>query len=71
MEEKFKLIENKKELFSEIAVATGKAFGTVKNNWFNPVNIPDKYEKIVSDLIDRRIKYQKAAKELHKTYFNN
>ena len=71
MEEKFKLIENKKELFSEISVATGKAFGTIKTHWFNPINVPEQHRIKVMDLIDRRIRYQNHVKELHKAYFGN
>ncbi len=69
MEEKFKLIENKKELFSEISVATGRVFGTVKNHWFNPVDVPDKYRVLVDTLLDRRIRYQEEVKKLHLKYF--
>ena len=69
MEEKFKLIENKKELFSEISVATGRVFGTIKNHWFNPVDIPEKHKEIVNDLLDRRIRYQEEVKKLHLKYF--
>lgn len=71
MEEKFKLIENKKELFCEISVSTGRVFGTIKNHWFNPVDVPEKYKEIVNDLLDRRINYQKEVKKLHLKYFGN
>lgn len=69
MEEKFKLIESKKELFSEISVATGKTFGTIKNHWFNPCNVPDKWQEIVNLILDKRLEYQKASKQLHEKYF--
>ena len=71
MEEKFKLIENKKELFSEISVATGRVFGTIKNHWFNPINVPKEHREIVNDILDRRLEYQKESKKIHEKYFVN
>lgn len=71
MEEKFKLIESKKELFSEISVATKRAFGTIKNHWFNPVNVPDEFAKEVDKILDKRLEYQKAQQQLHEKYFGN
>jgi len=69
MEEKFKLIESKKELFAEISVATKRTFGTIKNHWFNPVNVPEEHQEIVNDILDRRLEYQKAVSTLHEKYF--
>lgn len=71
MEEKFKQIENKKELFSEISKVTGRVFGTVKNHWFNPVDVPEKYKQIVEKLIDNRLNYQKEVKKIHFKFFGN
>jgi len=69
MEEKFKRIESKKELFSEISVATGTALNTVRSHWFNPCNIPKHYIETVDKILDKRIDYQNAVKKLHTKYF--
>lgn len=71
MEEKFKLVENKKELFVEVSKRTGRVFGTVKNHWFNPVNVPDKYKSVVEEIIDKTLNYQIACKNLHQNFFGN
>ena len=69
MQKKFERIENKKELFTEISVATGRSFDTIKNHWFNPVRIPKDYTEMVDKILDRRIDYQNAVKKLHIKYF--
>lgn len=69
MEEKFKRIENKKELFMEISIATGTNFNTIKSHWFNPCHVPKAYLEIVDKIIDKRIDYQEAVKKLHIKYF--
>ena len=69
MEKKFERIENKKELFAEISVATGKSFGTIKSHWFNPCNVPKSYIETVDKILDKRIDYQEAVKKLHIKYF--
>ena len=71
MEDKLKQIESKKELFTEIAVTTGREFGTIKNHWFNPCNVPEKFLEVVNKIIDKRLDYQKASKTLHEKYFGN
>jgi len=71
MEEKFKRIESKKELFSEISVATGTALNTVRSHWFNPYNVPKNYTETVDKILDKRIDYQNAVKKLHTKYFGN
>jgi len=71
MEEKFKRIESKKELYLEIGVATGTPFNTIKSHWFNPVRIPKHYESTVDKILDKRIDYQNAVKKLHTKYFGN
>lgn len=69
MDKKFERIESKKELFTEISIATGTAFNTVKSHWFNPVRIPEKYIEMVDKILDKRIDYQEAVKKLHIKYF--
>lgn len=69
MEEKFKRIESKKELFLEISVATGVSFNTVKSHWFNPVNVPKGHSDTVNAILDKRIDYQEVVKKLHTKYF--
>lgn len=69
MQKKFERIENKKELFTEISVATGYSFNTVKTHWFNPVRIPKDYTEMVDKILDKRIDYQNAVKKLHIKYF--
>lgn len=71
MEEKFKLIESKKELFAEISVATKREFGTIKNHWFNPCKVPKEFQEVVNIILDKRLEYQKASKQLHEKYFGN
>jgi hypothetical protein len=69
MKEKFKLIESKKELYSEISVATGRSVGTVRNHWFDRWEIPERFESLIESIIDKRIDYQEAVKKLHIKYF--
>lgn len=69
MEEKFKRIESKKELFLEISVATAISFNTIKNHWFNPCRVPKGHSEAVNAILDKRIDYQEAVKKLHTKYF--
>lgn len=69
MEEKFKRIERKKELFLEISVETGTPFNTIKSHWFNPCRVPKVHIEKVNSMIDKRIDYQEAVKKLHIKYF--
>jgi len=69
MEKKFERIESKKELFTEISIATGMTFNTVKSHWFNPVRVPERYWDMVDKILDKRIDYQEAVKKLHIKYF--
>lgn len=73
MKEKLERIENKKELFTEISVATGISFTSLRSNWFYPLRIDkvkhrELYEK-VDAILDKRIDYQEAVKKLHTKYF--
>lgn len=69
MEKKFERIESKKELFTEISIATGVAFNTIKSHWFNPCNVPHRYSEVVNIILDKRIDYQEAVKKLHIKHF--
>ena len=69
MDKKFERIESKKELFTEISIATGYTFNTVKSHWFNPIRIPKNYIETVDKILDKRIDYQEAVKKLHIKYF--
>lgn len=69
MEEKFKRIESKKELFLEISIATGTPFNTIKSHWFNPCRVPKAHTDKVDAILDKRIDYQEAVKKLHTKYF--
>lgn len=71
MEEKFKQIESKKELYTEISVLTGRTFGTIKDNWFNPINVPEAFEELVEKIIDRRIEMQKIVKRVEEKFFKD
>lgn len=71
MKEKFKQIESRKELFAEIAVATGRKANTIENHWFLKWNIPKKFESVIEKIINKRLEYQKASKQLHEKYFGN
>lgn len=73
MKEKLERIENKKELFTEISVATGISFTSLRSNWFYPLRIDkvkhaELYHK-VDAILDKRIDYQEAVKKLHIKYF--
>ena len=73
MEEKFNLIENKKEFFTEVSIETGIAYNSLRSNYFYPVRIdkelnPELYSK-VAKIINKRIDYQRAVRELQFKYF--
>lgn len=72
MEEKFKLIKEKGELYAELSVATKRNVGTIKNHWFGKTgSVPSEFTQIVESTIDKRLEYQKASKQLHEKYFGN
>jgi len=72
MQDKINQIESIQEFMTELSIATGVKFKSIKSNWIYPtVDIPNKYQEIANKLIDRRLEYQKAAKQLHEKYFGN
>lgn len=73
MEKKFERIENKKEFFAELSVATGISYNSLRTNYFYPLRIdkekfPELYDK-VDKILDKRIDYQEAVKKIHIEYF--
>lgn len=72
MQEKIDQIESIKEFITELSIATGIKFKSIKSNWIYPsVSIPEKYKETANKLVDRRLEYQKASKQLHEKYFGN
>jgi len=73
MNEKFEKIENKKEFFAELSVATASPANSLRSNYFYPIRIDKEkhselYE-IVDKILDKRIEYQNQVKKLHIKYF--
>jgi len=75
MNEKFERIENKKEFFAELSVATASPVSSLRSNYFYPVRIDkEKHKELyetVDKILDKRIDYQNAVKKLHTKYFGN
>jgi len=69
MEKKFERIKDKKEFFTELSIAVGKPYDSLKNGWFYPLRVPSDYIELVDKILDKRIDYQEAVKKLHIKYF--
>lgn len=72
MEEKINQIEDIDALITSISVETGRKYNSVKNNWIYPtLRVPSKFVDQVEKIINKRLEYQKASKQLHEKYFGN
>lgn len=72
MEEKLKLITDKGEFYAELSVATKRTIGTIKTHWFGKSgSVPIEFTTTVERILNKRIEYQKASKQLHEKYFGN
>lgn len=72
MEEKINQIEDIDALITSISVETGRKYNSIKNNWIYPtLRVPSKFTDQVEKIINKRLEYQKASKQLHEKYFGN
>lgn len=64
-------IEDKNALLVEISLATNKSKGTIETHWFGKGNMPDKYKKVVNQLISRRLKMQEIVKRVEEKFLKD